>query len=614
MKSNNYDHVLSKQTIILQLNYIDSESNKKLKNQDAILFEISTKTSSKLNFLEQLKAENQCYQVTTTFVSDNGNSQKALGTSDEINSNILELPGFKLPTLPGYEIDIKNTVDVAITDNGDHWSLFKGQYLWLSSDPNPNENEHAEQGYLKYISKNAEFNIFLKKKNTKSTTTKELKIIEKEPLSRIVKFDSKVTNNDLFSVVDSFNEFENNLFYLCLAQFYNSSNHLLRFSSKQIKELIDYDKHISNESFLKKIDEAFQKYLSIQELVIGKDPETGENYRTRQNLFAVGRVYEQSLKCEIQVNDAFEELFNNLKGWSRFSILDYSRIHSNYSKKLYRLLKAFRTKGIRSFSKDDFIGKLNIPKGYNVPNINQRILKTSMMDLAPYFAHLSVKKNRKNGSRAITCWTFSWDAEHNDQPAIDPNRILNETKAIYNIKNNHCLKQDQKFEAVDRYRGYKIGTTKKAYEHAHPKTYFFDSKTSNDDSDFVRPNLRQVYGISLKDLVDIIRSYEDYNRRGTLEAGDIDDLILLEKIYAKRQLKVALKTATSDKPNLPNSTIIAGKLIKKDFKFKDSLRLIADQAEIDTGLPRLNEKIESKVRKEWSEYIRTSDHRPPELK
>lgn len=604
-----YNTEISRRTVVLSLNFINTTNNQKVAKTEGIIFDIITKSSSDLDFAEQLERKNQRYQVNTTLATSKG--RKIVDTTNNLNKNSLELEGIQIPELSGYEIDATKVVDTTLNMSNGRWVILKGQNLWLSDQPNPDEDKRLNNGCLKYIAENKAINIFLKPQDA----VRELSVVEKDPLSRIAQFDSKVTNDDFFNVVDNFTEFENNLFYLCIAQFYNSSSHILRFSSRQIKELVGYDKHVSMATFIKMIDEAFKKFLSIQEVVSGKDPETGEPFRERRNLFSIGRVYEDSLKCEIQVNDAFEQFFNELKSWTRFSIVDYARIHSSYSKKLFRLLKAFRTTGVRTFSLENFKKLLHVPEKYGASNINQRIMQTCMIDLAPYFSHLSVKNNHKKGSKKIVGWTFYWNAESNAQPSINKNNVLSETHAIYNIKNNSWLTRDQKFKSIDKYRGYRIGTTKKAYEQAHPNTYFFDSKKKRSkDSEFVRPDLKQVYGISMNDLKEIIHDYENYNRKGILESGDIDDLVLLEKIYVQRQLKLSLKSRDTNHPNLPNKNIIAGSLIMKHFKFKDGVTLIDDQEDIKARLPRLYDDLDNRIRKEWASDIQVQDHRPTELK
>lgn len=600
-----YNLELSKRTVLLNLNFVDS--NKKVQKNEAILLEIATLTSDEFDAIAQFDSNNQCFRVKTTVALDKGRT--VVNESDEIHDNVYHLPAIQLPKFSEYEIDTSKITDISLDNKNDRVHILQGQDLWLPNEVDPESGSRTDEGFLKRIDGNMNIDIFLKAHDV----INEINVEQKNPLSRIAQFDNKINNDDLFNTVDSFTEFENNLFFLCIAQFYNSSSKILRFSSKQIKELVGYNRHINNAQFVKMIDDAFKKYLSIQEVVVGTNPETNEPYTERKNLFSIGRIYHDSLECEIQVNEAFEELFNNLKMWTRFSIIDYARIRSSYSKKLFRLLKGFRTTGVRTFTLDKFRELLHVPESYTVANINQKIIQSCMIDLAPYFKHLSVKKNRDG--RKISGWTFSWTPETNLQSAISKNKLLDETWAIHNIKTNHWLNQSQKFESIDKYRGYKKGTTKKAYSHAHPNTYFFDAEAKKEaNSEFTRLTLNQVYAMTMLNLKELIEEYENYNWEGTLQKGDQDDLFKLEKIYTERQLKFSMKSAGSEKPNVPSRDIIAGRSIYKHFVFKKGYGLFADDDEIKIKLPVVLDEIQQEIINHWAKKVESQDHRPPELK
>nr|WP_260278872.1 hypothetical protein [Lactobacillus helveticus] len=79
--------------------------------------------------------------------------------------------------------------------------------------------------------------------------------------------------------------------------------------------------------------------------------------------------------------------------------------------------------------------------------------------------------------RKLIGYTFSFKPESKTQKDVGYNKRLEETTHLYSIMTNTYLNTEQKFRAVDRYRGLKLGTTKKYYESAHPQTVFLDPES-----------------------------------------------------------------------------------------------------------------------------------------
>src|SRR5699024_2903336 len=113
--------------------------------------------------------------------------------------------------------------------------------------------------------------------------------------------------------------------------------------------------------------------------VDGIDPK-GNPYREVHTLFRVGRVYTNDLTVHIQVDKPFINLFNDLEEWTRFSLLQYTRLHTKYIKRLYRVLKQYRTTGWKRYTLEEFREALMIPKSYESTDINKRILNPAMED------------------------------------------------------------------------------------------------------------------------------------------------------------------------------------------------------------------------------------------
>ena len=91
---------------------------------------------------------------------------------------------------------------------------------------------------------------------------------------------------------------------------------------------------------------------------------------------------------------------------------EFTAIQSTYSKSLFRLLKQWRTKGVREFSIDEFKQLMDVPKSYSSGMITSRIINNSVEDLQPYFKDLKVKILKSNSrGTPIIGFKFTWKPE-----------------------------------------------------------------------------------------------------------------------------------------------------------------------------------------------------------
>lgn len=409
-------------------------------------------------------------------------------------------------------------------------------------------------------------------------------------MNPIVKMSNETDQYSIFNVVDTMTEMENNIFYATIAQFYEKHSDVLKFSSEQMRELIGSDKHMSRLQFAKKIDRTFGKLLSIQEVKNRVDPETGEIISDRENLFRKSSVNLNSLACYVQVNKNFESLFNELTTWTRFSITQYSRLHSMYSKRLYRILKRWRTVGKLTMKVEELKQNLHVAKSYSASNIDQRILTPIRQELSSVFYGFKVTKNyaHKRGKK-IESYTFTWRSEKNSQTDFYVNRSLENTIALHYIKSNKYLSADDRYYAVDRYLNRKLGTTKNIFKKKHPNTYFIYANKEDSNSKFVRADLNEVKSYSLKSLKSLVQLYERMDRDANLLDGDIHDLVELEillltkEIYMFNRLESEGKLYKNPKDTIATKYYDASKISLEDTQ-SDSVRLT----------------IETEVRKEFA--------------
>jgi plasmid replication initiation protein len=120
------------------------------------------------------------------------------------------------------------------------------------------------------------------------------------------------------------------------------------------------------------------------------------------------------MTVEIEVNKRFKYILNewNEGNWTQFMLNEFTAIQSTYSKSLFRLLKQWRTKGVREFSIDEFKHLMDVPKSYSSGMITSRIINNAVEDLQPYFKDLKVKVLKSNSrGTPIIGFRFTWKPE-----------------------------------------------------------------------------------------------------------------------------------------------------------------------------------------------------------
>ena len=120
------------------------------------------------------------------------------------------------------------------------------------------------------------------------------------------------------------------------------------------------------------------------------------------------------MTVEIEVNKRFKYILNewNEGNWTQFMLNEFTAIQSTYSKSLFRLLKQWRTKGVREFSIDEFKQLMDVPKSYSSGMITSRIINNAVQDLQPYFKDLKVKILKSNSrGTPIIGFRFTWKPE-----------------------------------------------------------------------------------------------------------------------------------------------------------------------------------------------------------
>lgn len=138
----------------------------------------------------------------------------------------------------------------------------------------------------------------------------------------------------------------------------------------------------------------------------------------------------RDFECRIQVSKEFEYIANLLKAnFTSFEFHEFASLRSTYAKTLFRLLKQFRQTGERYFPATDFRFLMGIPERYKPGNVQQRIFKPCLEELAGIFPDLAVEtiKEAKQG-HPVKGYRFTWQPQRADK-WIQPEEYAKQKKA-----------------------------------------------------------------------------------------------------------------------------------------------------------------------------------------
>ena len=111
----------------------------------------------------------------------------------------------------------------------------------------------------------------------------------------------------------------------------------------------------------------------------------------------------------VSINEPFLFILNSFEngGFTAFELAEFSSLSSKYTQTIYRLLKQFKKTGFRAIKWSDFLEIMDIPKSYQMCDIDKQILKPAIAELTqeadifnqnnPIFKKLTYKKIRGKG-------------------------------------------------------------------------------------------------------------------------------------------------------------------------------------------------------------------------
>ncbi len=254
-------------------------------------------------------------------------------------------------------------------------------------------------------------------------------------------------------------EREANLLFAIFQKLKDQGNALIRFEAQDLRKMlgikISYDNLTRTaRSMWNKIKTA--DFWEVRDIIVnGRECVSEKNYMLFQVCEIVSdKETKEFLYMDIQLNTGYNYLLNNLGmggQYTSFKLLEFQKVRGKYAKTLYRLLKQYKSTGILSVEWTQFRELLDIPKDYEMRNIDQKVLTPSLKELRKIypFEHLSYKKERKShDKRKVTHIDFYFEqlpqGETKQQKQKDKQRAKREIKLVAWDINNQISKRNAK--------------------------------------------------------------------------------------------------------------------------------------------------------------------------
>lgn len=259
-----------------------------------------------------------------------------------------------------------------------------------------------------------------------------------------------------------FSPVEMNLFFSIVSRMRDKGDQTVRFTFDQLKDLSNY-KPTANRRF---IDDIKRTYDHLMDLRFGSQSKSGLSFE-RFVVFTKFKINGDADEPYVDVEvyrDAIP-LLNNLESWVRYALTEFRDLKSSYAKTMFRLLKGYRTTGYAYFSKAEFNELLDVPKSYKPGDIDRAVLKPIREELTPLFKGLSIRKKYGKGrGKPVLGYSFAWKPERKDAEDVHVSKTERLNKARFNIEHNGELSDQEKWRAIDKIRGLKLGTTEAEHE------------------------------------------------------------------------------------------------------------------------------------------------------
>ena len=188
-----------------------------------------------------------------------------------------------------------------------------------------------------------------------------------------------------------------------------SNKYVCEFPYNYLKRLLMLDNHYTKTKTSKKIDDFRKTVLTAYYEFID---ENTERYTV---VFTQIENDKKNGTLRIKINPDFYEFFLPRSKYTYFSLMEFVSLKTMYSKRLFIMLKQFRTTGCRRISVESFREYMGADcDAYdNYAHLKRRVLLPAMNELTEkgYIKNLSVEEIKADGSKKIESLLFRFISE-----------------------------------------------------------------------------------------------------------------------------------------------------------------------------------------------------------
>lgn len=219
--------------------------------------------------------------------------------------------------------------------------------------------------------------------------------------NEIVKIHNDLTNEKLGKM----NAKELDLFMSICHKMRDRGTERVTIDFKELRRLGNFSQ-TSNKVLAKEIISANDKLLEFK-VWIKNGPKTKQ-----RTLFKEFETDEEALTVSCEVWEETAYILNDIAShFTRFELSEFVSLDSKYAKRLYKLIKQYRTCGGFYITKDDFYKALDVPLTYKNPDFNKRCLKPSLEECKKYIPSLVCVPRKTGRGGAVRGYTFNFSIE-----------------------------------------------------------------------------------------------------------------------------------------------------------------------------------------------------------
>lgn len=246
-------------------------------------------------------------------------------------------------------------------------------------------------------------------------------------MNEIVKIHNDLTNEKLGKM----NAKELDLFMCICYKMRDKGLENVIISFSELRNLSSYKTKNSNKDLMSELTKANSKLLEFQFIV-----EKGSKLYHR-TLFKEFITDTQECTLTVSVWEETKYILNDISNnFTRFELNEFIKLESKYSKRLYKLLKQYRTTGYYYTSKEQLYKDLDIPESYANNDFNKRAFKPALEECTKYIKGLKIDVIKQGRGNAIKGYRFYFDTEttqKKQKPKDKTNKFNFEQKQNYNF-------------------------------------------------------------------------------------------------------------------------------------------------------------------------------------